>query len=152
MKSVLNPSLVKSLSLVATSILVVAVLWLLFSKSLFSTSPFPLSLQIAAGVLMLWARLTFGFRSFHAAANPTEGGLITSGPYRFIRNPIYSAIWLFTWAGIAAHLSTLNILLGLVIAIGLAVRILCEEFFLFTQFPTYAEYARRTPRVIPFIF
>jgi protein-S-isoprenylcysteine O-methyltransferase Ste14 len=41
------------------------------------------------------ARVTFGRRSFHAAANPTAGGLVTTGPYRLIRHPIYTAACLF---------------------------------------------------------
>jgi len=44
---------------------------------------------------MLWARLTFGGRSFHAGANPTAGGVVTTGPYRFVRHPIYAAILYF---------------------------------------------------------
>ena len=48
---------------------------------------------------MVAARITFGRRSFHAAANPTEGGLVTTGPYAYIRHPIYAAILYFVWAG-----------------------------------------------------
>ena len=52
---------------------------------------------------MLWARLTFGWRSFHAGARPTEGGIVTRGPYHWVRHPIYLAILLFTWAGVASR-------------------------------------------------
>jgi hypothetical protein len=41
--------------------------------------------------------LTFGARSFHAGANPTDGGVVTAGPYRFFRHPIYAAILYFLW-------------------------------------------------------
>src|SRR6266516_2249539 len=75
------------------------------SPALFSTSAIVIALQIAAVLLFLWARITFGRRSFHLAANPTEGGLVTTGPYRHIRHPIYTALCLFTGAGAAAHLS-----------------------------------------------
>src|SRR5690349_14967955 len=34
------------------------------------------AVQVLAVGLMLWARWTFGRRSFHAAANPTAGGLV----------------------------------------------------------------------------
>lgn len=146
-----SPRTLRILSVLATTVLIAAMLVLYFRGSLFSPSPLVIALQVAAALLMLWARVTFGIRSFHAAANPTEGALITTGPYRFVRNPIYAAIWLFSWAGIATHLSILSALLGLLIAIALALRIGCEEVFLRAHFPGYAEYARRTARVLPFL-
>ena len=63
----------------------------------------PSRVQVAAVLLMVWARMTFGRRSFHAAANPTAGGLVTWGPYRYWRHPIYSAILLFLWSGVLSH-------------------------------------------------
>jgi protein-S-isoprenylcysteine O-methyltransferase Ste14 len=137
--------------MLATAGLAAAILVLYFRHNLFSASPVVIGLQGIAALLMVWARVTFGVRSFHAAANPTEGGLVTTGPYRFIRNPIYSAILLFAWAGIAAHVSLLTILLGAFIAIAIALRIACEEIFLRGHFPDYEAYARRTPRIIPFV-
>jgi hypothetical protein len=58
-------------------------------------APFVLAPEAAAMALMLWVRVTFDRRSFHAVANPTEGGLVTTGPYRFVRHPIYTAVCLF---------------------------------------------------------
>ena len=90
-------------------------------------------------------------RSFHFAANPTEGLLITSGPYRYIRNPIYAAVWLLTWTGIAVHWSLLNAFLGLVILATLGVKIFCEEILLRDKYPEYKQYAQRTARLIPYL-
>jgi protein-S-isoprenylcysteine O-methyltransferase Ste14 len=141
----------KRVSLGATSILVVAVLSLLFRRSLFAHGPLFLALQVAAGALMLWARLTFGGRSFHAGADPTEGGLVTTGPYRFVRHPIYAAILLFLWAGVAAHGTTLSVLAAIVATAALAVRAIAEEEMVFAVYPEYGEYARHTKRVIPYV-
>jgi len=141
----------RKVSLGATAILVVAVLSLLFRRSLFAHAPLFLALQVAAGALMLWARLTFGGRSFHAGADPTQGGVVTHGPYRFVRHPIYGAILLFVWAGVAAHGTTLSVLTGIVATAALAVRTVAEEELVFEAYPEYAEYARHTKRVIPFV-
>lgn len=141
----------RKVSLGATAILVVAVLSLLFRRSLFAHAPLFLALQVAAGALMLWARLTFGGRSFHAGADPTQGGVVTTGPYRFVRHPIYGAILLFVWAGVAAHGTTLSVLTGIVATAALAVRTVAEEELVFETYPEYAEYARHTKRVIPFV-
>jgi len=128
----------------------VVALWKL--GALFSPSPAVIAVQALAVALFLWARWTFGVRSFHAAANPTEGGLVTTGPYRFIRHPIYTAICLFGWAGVAAHASAVNALLGALMTAGAIVRMLCEEKLVVETYPEYREYAKRTKRMIPGVF
>jgi protein-S-isoprenylcysteine O-methyltransferase Ste14 len=108
--------------------------------------------QLAAIALMVWARLTFGRRSFHATANPTEGGLVTTGPYRFIRHPIYSSVCLFTWASVLGHPSFLSLALALFVTLGAGIRIVTEERMLRERYPEYTAYARTTKRAIPFIY
>lgn len=142
---------VKNLSLFATAVLVLTALSLLVKHSLFASAPVLIAGQVMAGLLMVWARVTFGLRSLHAAATPTAGGLITTGPYRFLRHPIYSAILLFLWAGVASHVSLLNMVLGVLASGAIAVRIGTEERLVVERYPEYAAYAARTRRVIPFV-
>jgi protein-S-isoprenylcysteine O-methyltransferase Ste14 len=118
----------------------------------FSTQPLVILAEVTAAALMVWARLTFGRRSFHAAANPTAGRLVTTGPYRYIRHPIYTAICLFAWPGILAHWSLINVLLGVLLLAGAISRMLCEEQMLANIYPEYREYARVTKRMAPYIF
>ena len=141
----------KALSTPVVVVLVLAVVGLLFTKNLFGHGPVTIGVQVAALLLMVWARITFGMRSFHYAANPTEGGLVTTGPYRYMRHPIYAAILLFVWTGIAANLSVTSVALGLVATAMLCLRMLFEETLVRQRYPEYDEYARRTRRVIPFV-
>ena len=139
-------------SLAATAVLVAAILWLyLFEHALFARGVPAIAIQVLAVLLMLWARLTFGGRSFHAGANPTAGGIVTSGPYRFLRHPIYAAILYFVWAGVGSHRSAPAVAAGLVTTAAVAVRIATEERLLIERYPEYREYAARTRRVIPFV-
>jgi len=149
----MNP---RTSSLVATLLLMASVVALLLvTHSLIAKLPVGIAIQIAAAVLMLWARLTFGMRSFHAAANPTQGGLVTNGPYRYWRHPIYAAVLIFMWAGVltqGAMPSLLSILLAVVATITTAIRINSEETLLKDTFPDYAAYSARTKRIIPFVY
>jgi len=141
----------KWISIIATLVLVAAVVALGLHRGLIATGPVSALLQIAGLLLVVWARLTFGIRSFHAAANPTRGPLVTTGPYRYVRNPIYAAAMLICWTGAAVHWSAVNALLGLLILATLMVRIRCEEKLLKQVYPEYGEYARNTARLIPHI-
>lgn len=142
----------KLLSVVATLALVAVVVYLFYTHSLFGTGPVSIALQVAAILLMLWARFTFGLRSFHFSANPTEGKLVTTGPYRYLRHPIYVAVLLFFWTGIAVHPSTGSLAAGLVATAATLARMLSEERFLRQRYPEYADYARRAKRLVPFIY
>ena len=132
-------------------IAVVSLVMLVFRESFIAESPVGIAVQIAAVLLMIWARLTFGRRSFHAAANPTEGGLVTSGPYQFLRHPIYAALLYFLWAGVLSHLSMMNFSIASLATAGLAVRMFAEERLVTGRYPEYSAYAARTRRVIPFV-
>src|SRR4029077_5096903 len=85
--------------------MVAGLVGLFSSGALFASHPLVIAIQVAAFLLMVAARITFGRRSFHAAANPTEGGLVTTGPYGFLPHPIYAAILYFIWAGALDHFS-----------------------------------------------
>jgi len=85
-------SMLKNLSIIGYVGMIAGLLGLLAMRNLFSSSPLIISVQVVAFLLFLWARITFGRRSYHVVANPTDGGLVTSGPYRYVRHPIYAAM------------------------------------------------------------
>lgn len=145
----------KARSLAATVVLIGAIVLLLQRQALIARHPVGIALQIAAVALMLWARLTFGMRSFHATATPTAGGLVNTGPYRYWRHPIYAAALAFVWAGILGQghsPSVAALLLGVLATLMTAVRIQAEESLLRATLPEYAAYAARTKRLLPFVF
>lgn len=108
-------------------------------------------MPIAPGLaLRIWAAGHLG-----AAGRTREPGgteLVTSGPYRFIRNPLYVANFLLT-AGVLTALGTrwwlaLLILLLFVVEYGLIIR--AEERALANQFGEhYVRYRRRVSAVWP---
>ena len=101
---------------------------------------------------MVWARVTFGRRSFHAAANPTSGGLVQTGPYAYIRHPIYAAATYFVWAGAIDHHTAPAVAGAALLTVGAFGRMLAEEHLLVGMYPAYAAYRERTRRIVPFVF
>ena len=97
-------------------------------------------LWLGGAVLSLWP-LWYLRRSF--SVEPEARDLVTSGPYRWARHPIY-AVYLLVNAGILLRHFTLP--LGLVLAAWLAlliVRVGYEEQVLVGAFPQYREYRQR---------
>ncbi len=141
----------KLLSILGYALMAAGMIALIATHALFSRAPVAIGVQAVAVALMIWARFTFGIRSFHATANATAGGLVTTGPYRFMRHPIYTALVLFGLGGLVGHPSWVAAGLVLVILLGAVVRMLLEERFLVGRYPEYAAYAARTKRMVPFI-
>jgi protein-S-isoprenylcysteine O-methyltransferase Ste14 len=138
-------------SILAFVLLFLAVMGFVLRETIIASSYTGMAFQIAGVALMLWARATFGSRSFHLAANPTQGGLVTSGPYRFIRHPIYASLLCIVWAAALTHISIIDISLAVIATIATAIRIVAEEHLVVTMYPEYADYAARTKRILPFI-
>ncbi len=101
--------------------------------------------------LAVWARLHLGRNWGMPMTQRAEPELVTSGPYRFVRHPIYTGL-------LTAMLGTalVNNLLGLiVVAVLVAYFYYCgivEERNLTATFPTaYPDYQSRTKMLIPFL-
>ena len=144
--------MLKLLSIIGYAGMVGGLLALLAMKRFFSYSPIVIGLQVIGLLLMVWARIVFGRRSFHLAANPTSGGLVTRGPYQFIRHPIYSGMCLATLAGVAGNWSWSSALCGGLVLVCAAIRIFCEETLVSQRYPDYAQYSASTWRMIPYVY
>ena len=138
-------------SVLAFVFMVLGLAWMMVQREVLARSAVAAVVQIAAVALMIAARIAFGTRSFHAAANPTEGGLVTHGPYRWVRHPIYAAILYFVWATALDHHSWQSIAAALIITTGAILRMMAEEALLIEKYPDYGAYRARTARVIPFV-
>lgn len=107
----------------------------------------------ATGVaIAIWSRRRLG-TNWSTVPSIKEGHeLVTSGPYRFVRHPIYSGILLALLGTALASGVAWWIALALLCPV-FAYRIKAEERLMLTQFPSeYAEYRAGTNALIPFVW
>lgn len=100
----------------------------------------------------VWARLHIGRNWGTPMSRKDEPELVTSGPYHFVRHPIYSGI-LAAGVGTAIGLSWLWLLAVLLAGIYFIYGATVEERYLNSRFPdTYPAYKRSTKMLVPYVF
>jgi protein-S-isoprenylcysteine O-methyltransferase Ste14 len=107
-------------------------------------------LALTSLALMGWTLLHNRVGNFNVRPMPkAEGQLVTSGPYHWIRHPMYTAALL----GASAMVWTGDFLPGLLLWFALANVLLLksrlEERWMVVQHPDYADYMRRSKRFLP---
>jgi protein-S-isoprenylcysteine O-methyltransferase Ste14 len=112
-----------------------------------------LVMVVAGMTFAYWARAHLG-RNWSGQVMVKENHtLITSGPYRWVRHPIYSGMTM-ALVGTALASGAPYGFLGLaLILFGFLVRVGQEEALMRETFPAdYPEYSRRTARLIPGVY
>lgn len=78
--------------------------------------------------------------------------LIKKGPYRKIRHPMYSALFLVFIPSTIFQYSYLNLIILAIFTVNQVFKILFEEHLLMLKLPEYVDYQRETWRLVPWIF
>jgi protein-S-isoprenylcysteine O-methyltransferase Ste14 len=116
----------------------------------------PLAAWLAglAGVaLALWAFTANRPGNFNIHPRPRVGGtLVTSGPYGWIRHPMYTAFLLGAWALAWTAASAEAWLAWWALSLVLWFKSTLEERWMLAQHPGYAHYREQTKRFVPWIY
>jgi protein-S-isoprenylcysteine O-methyltransferase Ste14 len=100
----------------------------------------------------IWARLNIGRNWGTPMSQKNDPVLVTSGPYRLVRHPIYSGI-LLAGVGTAVALGWPWLIAPVLAGIYFVYSAVIEERYLTEQFPNaYPAYRRSSKMLIPFIF
>jgi protein-S-isoprenylcysteine O-methyltransferase Ste14 len=109
------------------------------------------TLMVAGSLLTAWAQFAMG-ASWRIGYDPAERtALVTRGPFRFVRNPIYTAM-LVTMIGLALALPNVvstTLLAVSCVALEIQVRAVEEPHLLATHQEEYTRYLARTGRFVP---
>ena len=109
-----------------------------------------LGVAVLAVPLVWWIFRSIGTSVSESSATRQGATLVTHGPYRWVRHPLYSAVTA-ALAGVAVALRSLGMILLLgAVLLWLPGRVRNEERHLVASYgDRYRNYARRTGRFIP---
>jgi protein-S-isoprenylcysteine O-methyltransferase Ste14 len=110
-----------------------------------------LALSVAGLGALLWSQASMG-DSLRIGVDPSERtDLVTAGPFRWVRNPIYSAMLVYV-AGVALlvpNAASLVAFAVLALGLDLHVRLVEEPYLVTTHGSSYTSYAARVGRFVP---
>jgi len=110
-----------------------------------------LALFVLGLALAVWARFFLGRNWGMPMSEKADPELVRSGPYRYIRHPIYSGI-ILAMIGTTVAVSVYWLIAAVVIGAYFISSAVVEERTMTRRFPdVYPEYKRETKMLIPFI-
>lgn len=108
----------------------------------------------AVGVLLVgWSVTAMSLRQMRPMPEVVDGDrLVTHGPYRWIRHPMYTAILLITVGLIGNDPALYRIVIAVALLVILILKSNREEYFLCQAYPDYPDYRKSTWQLIPLIW
>ena len=111
------------------------------------------ALGFAAGVACYrWGAMTLGDALSPLVAPHPAGRLVTAGPYRVVRHPMYLGQLLIAFGAPATLGCRFEFAVSFAAAVVLFVRVGMEENALARAYAEYASYRARSKRFLPFVF
>ena len=80
-----------------------------------------------------------------------DASLIVTGPYRFVRHPMYSTLILFMMGIVLWHFNMINLLLLAIMIGAVILKAVKEERLWSSHHKSYLAYKSKTKMIIPFI-
>jgi protein-S-isoprenylcysteine O-methyltransferase Ste14 len=116
----------------------------------FSADILALSLLSGSVLLALWALAANRPGNFNIRPTPRSGGtLVTNGPYRWVRHPMYTSVLMAAAAAAVKSHQSVDAGLWLALLAVLLVKAGIEERALMIRFPEYQAYKARTKKFLP---
>ncbi len=112
-----------------------------------------LTVEFVGIFIGFWAIQAMGWRQVSVKPLVREGAkLITKGPYRFIRHPMYTAVLTTLTPLVVDYFSWYRLGMLLALLITLCIKCRFEENRLIEAYPEYKDYMKTTRRIIPFVY
>ena len=109
--------------------------------------------QVLGLGLLVWTWVNLHPGKFHIMPDPLKNTrIITTGPYRFIRHPMYLCLLLWMIPLLIAYFSVFRLIVMILFTANMVIKMFYEEHLLKKRYPEYADYMKKSKRLIPFVF
>ena len=127
--------------------------YIAISGHLFSGTWYGLMIETAGVALAVWAILIMRSNANVAPIPKQNGMLVTSGPYQFIRHPMYTAQVMAVIPLVVERPSGLRVTALMVLIVILLFKLHYEEKRLVKHFgQPYLDYQKHSKKILPFVY
>ncbi len=146
-----QPNILKSYTFVIIQFLCLG--FIAITGPIFGGNKLLSAIELLGFTLGIWAVFTMGIGNFNVTPDPLKSSrLVTRGPYRLIRHPMYLALLLVTLPLVATFFSASRLAIWLVLFTDLVMKLNYEEGILTSRLEGYRDYKQQSYRLIPFIY
>jgi len=143
----------KPLHYLLVAIQFIGIFYFIFTGSVFPENIYVLIIEIIATLIGVWAVLAMKLHTVTVLPSVKQGGqLCTTGPYRVIRHPMYTAVLLLLLGMMLNNYSHTGLAVFFIVLVDLIVKMNVEEKILLAHYTDYKNYMTKTKRIIPFLY
>jgi len=143
----------KPLHYLLVAIQFIGIFYFIFTGSVFPENIYVLIIEIIATLIGVWAVLAMKLHTVTVLPSVKQGGqLCTTGPYRVIRHPMYTAVLLLLLGLLFNNYSHTGLAVFFIVLVDLIVKMNVEEKILLAHYTDYKNYMTKTKRIIPFLY
>ena len=129
------------------------IFYFIFTGSVFPENIYVLIIEAIALLIGVWAVLAMKLHTLTVLPSVKQGGqLCTTGPYRVIRHPMYTAVLLLLLGLLFNNYSYTGLVVFFIVLVDLIVKMNVEEKILLAHYTDYKNYLTKTKRIIPFLY
>jgi protein-S-isoprenylcysteine O-methyltransferase Ste14 len=145
------PDNIKSYLLVTLQFSLIGVLF--FSSKNFDFNYLSIGFIVSSVLLLIWAILAMQTSKLRVRPEPSETAtLITKGPYKLIRHPMYTAVLIGCVALLIHEFSIIRLFMFVSLTLVLLIKLNWEEKMLDEKFIDYKSYSKTSYKLMPFLY
>ncbi len=129
------------------------IFYFVVTGSIYPKNIFIFVLELMSLLIGVWAVFAMKLHTITVLPSVKPGGqLCTSGPYRVLRHPMYTAVLLLLLGMMLNNYSHTGLVVFFIVLVDLIVKMNVEEKILIAHYADYKDYMTRSKRIVPFVY